>query len=100
MWSWCRTLRIGPHTVFAKAAPLTDLECEHAYSTRNLFRIPNYYGIGSAGFGAFRELAARVKTTDWVCGGDFAGFPLMSERKHTRYPHRELEQRLRRTGVI
>ena len=46
--------------VFVKRVPLTDLERrpENMRSTANLFRLPcNYqYGVGSAGFGAWREL--------------------------------------------
>lgn len=69
--------------VFVKRIPLTDLELrpEHLRSTANLFELPLFYqyGIGSAGFGAWRELAAHTMTTNWVVGdGDaYAGFPLM-----------------------
>ncbi|MDT9700878.1 serine/threonine-protein kinase [Streptomyces sp. P17] len=67
--------------VFVKRVPLTDLELrpEHVRSTANLFRLPLFYqyGVGSAGFGAWRELAAHVMTTGWVLGGEYAGFPLL-----------------------
>ncbi|MEU3957712.1 protein kinase family protein [Streptomyces achromogenes] len=67
--------------VFVKRIPLTDIESrpEHVRSTANLFELPLYYqyGVGSAGFGAWRELAAHVMTTTWVLKGEFAGFPLM-----------------------
>lgn len=67
--------------VFVKRVPLTDIESrpEHVRSTANLFELPLYYqyGVGSAGFGAWRELAAHVMTTTWVLKGEFAGFPLM-----------------------
>ncbi|MGV9758606.1 protein kinase family protein [Streptomyces tricolor] len=67
--------------VFVKRIPLTDIEMrpEHVRSTANLFELPlcYQYGVGSAGFGAWRELAAHVMTTAWVLRGEFAGFPLM-----------------------
>jgi hypothetical protein len=67
--------------VFVKRVPLTDLELrpEHRMSTANLFGLPTFfqYGIGSAGFGAWRELAAHAMTTAWVLGGRCASFPLL-----------------------
>ncbi|MFB7630393.1 protein kinase family protein [Streptomyces sp. NPDC056149] len=67
--------------VFVKRIPLTDLELrpEHLRSTANLFDLPlcYQYGIGSAGFGAWRELAAHLLTTGWVLAGAHAGFPLL-----------------------
>ncbi|MFE7314433.1 protein kinase family protein [Streptomyces sp. NPDC057555] len=67
--------------VFVKRVPLTDLELrpEHLRSTANLFDLPlSYqYGIGSAGFGAWRELAAHLLTTGWVLTGAHTGFPLL-----------------------
>ncbi|GAA2734664.1 protein kinase family protein [Streptomyces nogalater] len=67
--------------VFVKRIPLTDIETrpKHVRSTANLFGLPLHYqyGVGSAGFGAWRELAAHVMTTAWVLKGEFAGFPLM-----------------------
>ncbi|OZM71789.1 hypothetical protein CFN78_18340 [Amycolatopsis antarctica] len=67
--------------VFVKRVPLTDLELrpENLRSTANLFGLPTFcqYGLGSPGFGAWRELAAHVMTTEWVLGGDCAGFPVM-----------------------
>lgn len=67
--------------VFVKRIPLTDLELQprHAGSTANIFELPTYYqyGLGSAGFGAWRELTAHTITTDWVLGRKYAGFPLL-----------------------
>lgn len=67
--------------VFVKRIPLTDIELrpEHVRSTANLFDLPLHYqyGVGSAGFGAWRELAAHVMTTAWVLRDEFTGFPLM-----------------------
>ncbi|GGQ84723.1 protein kinase [Kitasatospora griseola] len=67
--------------VFVKRVPLTDLELEpaHVRSTANLFELPGFYqyGIGSTGFGAWRELAAHILTTHWVLDGAYEGFPLM-----------------------
>ncbi|MFE5663883.1 protein kinase family protein [Streptomyces niveus] len=69
--------------VFVKRVPLTDLELrpKHLRSTANLFELPLFYqyGIGSAGFGAWRELAAHTMTTNWIIGDAdvYPGFPLM-----------------------
>ncbi|MFD4522787.1 protein kinase family protein [Streptomyces sp. NPDC058470] len=67
--------------VFVKRVPLTDLELqpEHVRSTANLFELPLFYqyGVGSAGFGAWRELAAHIMTTGWVLKDEYAGFPLL-----------------------
>ncbi|MEV5609018.1 hypothetical protein [Streptomyces sp. NPDC052225] len=66
--------------VFVKRVPLTDRELrpDHIRSTANLFGLPDFYqyGIGSAGFGAWRELALHVMTTNWVLSGAYDGFPL------------------------
>ena len=67
--------------VFVKRVPLTDLELRpgNVRSTANLFDLPVFYqyGMGSAGFSAWRELAAHLMTTEWVLGGEHAGFPLL-----------------------
>jgi hypothetical protein len=67
--------------VFAKRIRLTDLERQPAniMSTANLFGLPAYcqYGVGSPGFGAWRELAANTMTTNWVLAGRTAAFPLL-----------------------
>ncbi|WP_017607691.1 BUD32 family EKC/KEOPS complex subunit [Nocardiopsis xinjiangensis] len=66
---------------FLKRVPLTDLEArpENIRSTANLFGLPmSYqYGAGSAGFGAWRELAAHTMANNWVLGRQHEGFPLM-----------------------
>lgn len=74
-------LDIGETPVFVKRVPLTDIEArpEHAGSTANLFELPTFYqyGAGSAGFGAWRELAVHSMTTTWVLQKQYQGFPLM-----------------------
>jgi hypothetical protein len=75
--------------VFVKRLPLTEREHAHMFSTRNLFQLPTYYqyGVGSAGFGARRELATHVKATEWVVNGSWAGFPrLLHHRVMRRAP--------------
>ena len=54
------TFSLGFDEVFVKRLPLTDIEAANPYSTRNHFELPTIYsyGFGSAGFGAWRELAA------------------------------------------
>jgi hypothetical protein len=65
--------------MFVKFVPLTDVEQRHTGSTANLFRLPAFYqyGIGSAGFGAWREIAVHDMTSRWVLDGLFDGFPLV-----------------------
>jgi hypothetical protein len=67
--------------VFVKKIPLTDLELqpENYMSTANIFNLPMcyQYGIGSAGFGAWRELAAHIMTTNWVITNKCYNFPIM-----------------------
>ncbi|MEU6086688.1 protein kinase family protein [Streptomyces sp. NPDC047085] len=67
--------------VFVKRVPLTDLEMSagRVRSTANLFELPLFYqyGAGSAGFGAWQELAVHLMTTGWVLKSEFAGFPLL-----------------------
>jgi thiamine kinase-like enzyme len=48
-------------------------------STANLFNLPfiYQYGVRSAGFGAWRELATHIMTTNWVITGECANFPIM-----------------------
>jgi hypothetical protein len=76
------TLRtqVAGEDVFVKKIPVTELELlpDHVGSTANLFELPlcYQYGIGSAGFGAWRELAVHTMTTAWVLDGDFPGFPV------------------------
>ncbi|MEU9091658.1 protein kinase family protein [Streptomyces sp. NPDC048428] len=74
-------LEIDGTRVFVKRIPLTDTELspENARSTANVFELPMFYqyGVGSAGFGAWRELAVHTMTTNWVLGDEYAGFPLM-----------------------
>lgn len=75
------TLDIGGARVFVKKVPLTDLERrpENLRSTANLFALPVHfqYGVGSAGFGVWRELAVHITTTSWVLAGKSRNFPML-----------------------
>lgn len=72
---------INETPVFVKKIPLTDFEQlpQNVMSTANLYNLPLHYqyGIGSAGFGAWRELATHIMTTNWVITGDQENLPLM-----------------------
>lgn len=74
-------LEIDGKRVFIKKIRLTDIERQpdNIMSTANIFGLPLYYhyGIGSAGFGAWRELSSHVMSTNWVIAGDCPHFPLM-----------------------
>jgi hypothetical protein len=73
-------LDIDGTRVFVKKIPLShpELRQENLRSTANIFRLPVFYqyGLGSAGFGAWRELAAHLMTTSWVLGRQCPRFPL------------------------
>ncbi|MBB4760705.1 serine/threonine protein phosphatase [Amorphoplanes digitatis] len=95
------TVQVGGLPVFVKRVPLTDLERrpENVGSTANLFRLPLFYqyGIGSTGFGAWREVAAHAMTTRWVLEDRFDGFPLLYHwrvlpRRPDPMPDAELER--------
>jgi hypothetical protein len=78
-WGINHTIVLGQSQVFVKRIPVTDIEYENLFATKNLYELPTYYnyGVGSAGFGVFRELIAHIKTTTWVLAGAIATFPLM-----------------------
>ena len=78
-WGINHTLVLGQSKVFAKRVPVTNLEYDNLFSTKNLYNLPTYcnYGFGSTGFGVFRELVTHIKTTNWVLEGAIATFPLM-----------------------
>jgi hypothetical protein len=78
-WGENHVLTIHGSQVFVKRLPLTNLEHDNSFSTKNLYDLPTYYnyGVGSAGFGAFRELLTHIKTTNWVLKGAIANFPTL-----------------------
>jgi len=77
------TLSIGETRLFFKTINLTDLEMrpENQHSTRNIFELPLYYQygirLGTTGFGAWRELASQIISTNWVLSGACENFPLL-----------------------
>lgn len=78
-WGVNQTLVIDQKPVFVKRIPLTEKEYAQGFNTQNLYELPMYYhyGIGSAGFGAFRELICHQRVSDWVLQGHTAYFPLL-----------------------
>jgi hypothetical protein len=74
-------LNIAENQVFVKKVPVTDLELmpEHRLSTANMFDLPLYYqyGVGSVGFGVWRELVTHMMTTNWVISGECPNFPIL-----------------------
>jgi hypothetical protein len=86
--------------VFIKKIRLTDLERRHFRSTENLFELPccYQYGVGSQGFGVWREIASHEMTTKWVLEGECQNFPLMYhfrvlERENLTQQELSLEER-------
>jgi hypothetical protein len=82
-WGVSQTVEIADHAVFVKMLPVTAVELETYPSTANLFDLPAtyQYGVGSAGFGAGRELAAHERTTRWVLDGHIESFPLLHHHR-------------------
>jgi hypothetical protein len=78
-WGINHTIVLGQSKVFVKCIPVTNIEFDNLFSTKNLYDLPTYcnYGFGSTGFGVFRELVTHIKTTNWVLEGTIATFPLM-----------------------
>ena len=96
--------KIAGHRVFIKKIPLCALERlpENVGSTANLFALPMFYqyGIGSAGFGAWRELAVHDLTTSWVLDGRHSAFPLTyHHRVLPDLPGPDLDPQERRKGI-
>lgn len=72
-------LTVAGEPVFVKRVALTDVERRHEGSTADPYGLPpwSHYGVGSAGGGAWRELAAHRLATEWVRTGQCAHFPLL-----------------------
>ena len=82
-WGGSHSIVVEGHPVFVKRVPVTDLELGEYGTTRNIFELPLFYcyGVGSAGFGAFRELAIHQKTTQMVLSGSAEGFPVLHHHR-------------------
>jgi len=93
-------LDIDGTPVFVKRVPLTDIEKLDAHSTANLFDLPTFcqYGIGSPGFGVWRELAVHIMTTNWVLDGQNESFPLMYHYRVLPQAAQPLPEELRDIG--
>ena len=78
-WGTHQTIRLAGAKIFVKRIPVTELEFAHPFATRNLFDLPDayHYGVGSTGFGVYRELLSHIRTSNWVLSGEQASFPLM-----------------------
>ncbi len=78
-WGVNQVLSLEAGNVFIKRVPLTQREYDQGFATHNLFDLPMYYhyGVGSAGFGAFRELLTHIKISNWVLTGRSRAFPLL-----------------------
>jgi hypothetical protein len=73
-------IQVAGTPVFVKLVALTDLERRNgSRSTANLFELPTWYhyGVGSAGFGAWREVLTHELATGWVLDGTAPNFPLL-----------------------
>ena len=75
------TISFNETKIFVKKIPLTNFEQkpENIQSTYNLFDLPLFYqyGVGSAGFGAWRELQSHIMASNWVLTKQCASFPIL-----------------------
>jgi hypothetical protein len=74
------SVQVAGIPVFVKLVALTDLErSTGGRSTANLFDLPTWYhyGVGSAGFSAWREVLTHELATGWVLDGTTPNFPLL-----------------------
>ena len=64
-------LEIESIPVFAKKIPLTEIDMQNEFSTKNLFNLPTYYqyGVGSTGFGS-----AGVGSATTGCSASHAAY--------------------------
>ena len=65
--------------IFTKTIPVTKIDLENMYNTSNIHNLPTYYnyGVGSAGFGCWRELAFHIKASNWVVDNKCPNFPIL-----------------------
>jgi hypothetical protein len=99
------TIEVEGVQVFVKKIALTDLERSAEGSTANLFGLPMFYhyGVGSAGFGAWRELSAYQRASEWALSGECPHFPLVYHWRVTpraARPPLTAEQQARLEGVV
>lgn len=109
-WGENHIIKLGKSKVFVKRIPVTHLEYNHMFSTKNLYDLPTYYnyGVGSAGLGVFREFLAHTKTTNWVLQGIIENFPLFefftdmeqNNKKDTKYSYTKLKRLLQATEIL
>lgn len=97
-WGINHTLVLGQSKVFVKRVPVTKIEYDNLFSTRNLYDLPTYfnYGFGFTGFGVFRELVTHIKTTQWVLEGAIATFPLMYHYRIIPFSWRRTDEEIER----
>jgi hypothetical protein len=84
-------IRVAGAPVFVKLVTLTDLERgAGGRSTANLFDLPSWYhyGVGSAGFSAWREVLSHELATEWVLDGTAPNFPLLHHWRIVPLPGR------------
>lgn len=79
IWGTNGIVNADGRRLFVKRVPVTELERAGGSTSRNIYRLPTYYnyGLGSAGFSAYRQILAHIKTTHWVLDGALEHFPLL-----------------------
>jgi len=72
-------IMINRTKIFIKAIPITKTDLNNMYDTSNIHNLPMYYnyGVGSAGFGCWRELAFHIKASNFVINDLCPNFPIL-----------------------
>jgi len=93
-WGGHGVATVAGTKVFVKRIPITEIELSSPYSTKNHYQLPTYYsyGIGSAGCGAWREIASVNQASNWVLANTCPSFPLL-------YHHRIIRRGGRRARI-
>jgi hypothetical protein len=88
LWGGACTFELGGEAIFAKRIPLTSMELARVGATDNHHALPlvYHYGVGSRGFGAWRELAITRRLVDWARDGLSAPFPLLAHHRVLAIP--------------
>ncbi len=91
-WGKTQVVSLDDTKVFVKRLSVTKRQYKDIFDSRNLYDLPMYYnyGVGSAGFGAPRELLSHIKTSNWVLSGACTAFPLL-------YHHRVISRKEKQT---
>lgn len=88
LWGGACEFELDGEQIFAKRIPLTPSELARPGATDNYHGLPMvyHYGVGSLGFGAWRELAIVQRIVDDAHAGLPSPFPLLAHQRVMTVP--------------